>query len=393
MPKIKGVHDETYEIDSVGKTYTFTKTYLGHDPTFEAIREDGSNNTIILHGTAESNAGRAAIRSEGDGVTIRIAPDGIVRGSGYPIACYGADALVINEGKIFGTVRYGGVYLSSYAIDAEFINKGKIFGEQYAVGFNGDRSQVVNSKGALISGSYAVVVMGGDEGVDLKFINHGKVKSDTTAVLGYHSNDMVINDGKIIGSISLEDGEDKIDTRGGKVTGMIFGGAGDDTLITDKTGYKLAEAANEGFDTVKSTVTYRLSSNVEKLVLLGTKNIDGKGTASNDTLIGNSGNNILWGHEGDDRLDGMAGNDVLRGGAGADTFVFKTGYDKDTIVLFNDGLDKVDVSGWKAIKNFSDLISNHASNHGDDVWIVAGKDRLIIENAQKADLDAGDFVF
>lgn len=177
------------------------------------------------------------------------------------------------------------------------------------------------------------MALGGGTYDDLKFVNHGKVETLAGhAVTGHYSRDTIINDGRIAGSVLLYGGNDKVDTQSGRITGTIEGGAGDDMLVTDKAGYKLIEAAGAGFDTVKSTVTYTLPANVEKLVLLGSKNIDGMGTAAGDRLFGNSGDNVLL------------------------------GYDKDRIVLFNDGVDKIDVSGWKAIASFNDLIDNHASD-------------------------------
>ena len=83
-----------------------------------------------------------------------------------------------------------------------------------------------------------------------------------------------------------------------------------------------------------------------------------------------------------------AGKDVLQGGDGIDTFVFETGDGRDTIVDFEKGTDLIDVIGWTAITDFNDLINNHASNHGNDVWIKAGSDVLIVKNMQK-----GDFSF
>jgi hypothetical protein len=92
-----------------------------------------------------------------------------------------------------------------------------------------------------------------------------------------------------------------------------------------------------------------------------------------------------------DILDGGFGNDKLTGGYGKDVFGFATGYGKDEITDFGKG-DSIYVANWKAMHDFGD-IKSHATEHGHDLWISAGKDRLIIDHFDKADLSAGDFQF
>src|SRR4029453_2371617 len=56
---------------------------------------------------------------------------------------------------------------------------------------------------------------------------------------------------------------------GGTGNDSLSGGAGDDTYIVDATGDSLTENANEGTDTVQSSVTYTLGAEVERLTLTG----------------------------------------------------------------------------------------------------------------------------
>jgi len=58
-------------------------------------------------------------------------------------------------------------------------------------------------------------------------------------------------------------------------------------------------------------------------------------------LSGGAGADQLWGGEGDDTLMGGAGADVLHGQGGADTFVFTDGGGMDTIVGWQDGIDRL----------------------------------------------------
>src|SRR5262249_25685868 len=71
---------------------------------------------------------------------------------------------------------------------------------------------------------------------------------------------------------------------GGAGADTMVGGAGDDTYGVDNVGDVVTEQANEGLDTVQSSVTFTLGANVENLVLTGTDAIDGTGSSANNLL-------------------------------------------------------------------------------------------------------------
>ncbi|WP_230401119.1 calcium-binding protein [Microcystis aeruginosa] len=91
---------------------------------------------------------------------------------------------------------------------------------------------------------------------------------------------------------------------GGAGIDTLIGGLGNDTYQIDTTTDTITENANQGTDTVQSSVTYTLGNNLENLTLTGTTNINGTGNAANNILTGNSGNNILNGSDGNDTLIG-----------------------------------------------------------------------------------------
>ena len=133
-------------------------------------------------------------------------------------------------------------------------------------------------------------------------------------------------------------GNDTLD--GGLGNDTLIGGAGDDTYRVNISSDVVTELAAEGTDSVESSVTWTLGTNVENLTLTGTANINGTGNVLNNTLRGNAGNNVLTGGAGFDTLDGGAGIDTLVGGADQDGYLVDDIGDVVT-ESFNEGLDYV----------------------------------------------------
>jgi Ca2+-binding RTX toxin-like protein len=123
---------------------------------------------------------------------------------------------------------------------------------------------------------------------------------------------------------------------GGIGNDSMVGGTGNDTYFVDTTGDRAIENANEGTDTVSSSINYLLGGNLENLTLSGTSNLVGLGNTFNNNITGNSGANILNGNDGNDTLIGGAGNDNLNGGNGNDSL---NGGTENDILLGSTGND------------------------------------------------------
>jgi Ca2+-binding RTX toxin-like protein len=210
---------------------------------------------------------------------------------------------------------------------------------------------------------------------------------------------------------------------GGAGNDAMSGGTGNDTYQVDSAADIVNELANEGTDTVQTTLnSYTLGANVENLLFTGAGNLAATGNAlandmrgaggndtlngsdGNDMLVGNAGNDVLngglgndslQGGDGADRLNGGAGNDVMNGGAGNDVFLFGAGFGADTIQDFDanpaGGQDLMDIAA----------LGIRAATFAANVTIVGGANTLItiagggtisIQGVAPADITAADFL-
>jgi Ca2+-binding RTX toxin-like protein len=166
------------------------------------------------------------------------------------------------------------------------------------------------------------------------------------------------------GNDTLSGGDSDDTLNGGQGADRMLGGAGSDVYLVDNIGDQALEDGSAGdFDMVRSSITYTLGPNLERLTLIGTAAIDGIGNELDNTLAGNAmantlsglgGDDKLVGGDGDDTIVGGGGADVLTGGGGADAFKFLatsdsglTGATRDRIADFAAG-DQIDLSAIDA---------------------------------------------
>ncbi len=127
-------------------------------------------------------------------------------------------------------------------------------------------------------------------------------------------------------------GNDWLD--GGAGNDMMSGGAGNDTYVVDSVTDLVCENASEGTDTVRSSATWTLGTEVENLVLTGMSGIDGIGNALANRIFGNAADNVI---------DGGAGADIMVGGMGSDTYVVDSTGDV-VYEVAGEGVDQVNSS-------------------------------------------------
>jgi Ca2+-binding RTX toxin-like protein len=139
-------------------------------------------------------------------------------------------------------------------------------------------------------------------------------------------------------------GNDLLD--GGAGADTLDGGAGNDTYIVDNLGDVISETgegAAGGIDTVMSSVTIRLATNIENLTFTGTGNAKAKGNALDNLMIGNTANNFF---------DGFGGADTYQGGVGDDGYVIELTDDNKVVDVIiekaGEGYDFVEIWGGDA---------------------------------------------
>src|SRR6476620_1337121 len=177
-----------------------------------------------------------------------------------------------------------------------------------------------------------VQISDGVDGVDSQAIAVKVENVVGVSIIGTPSNDLIDATHTVAGQPFPTNEEDTLN--GGSGADQMSGGAGNDAYVVDNISDVVTENASAGSDTVYASVDYRLTANVENLVL--------QGSAAQG--YGNSLSNAIYGTGGDNILDGDAGADSMYGGAGNDSYF---------------------------LDNISDLILENANEGSDTVYATA----------------------
>ena len=175
---------------------------------------------------------------------------------------------------------------------------------------------------------------------------------------------------------------------GGAGADTMLGGSGNDLFIVDNAGDVVIELAGEGTDTVQSSITYTLPSDVENLTLTGSQNNDGTGNELDNVIIGNGARNVLTGGAGNDTLDGGQSTDTMIGGAGDDVyFVDNTG---DVVTeLANEGTDTINSSQTWSLASTPNIENLTLTGNGNINGTGNAQDNILIGNSGRNTLAGG----
>ena len=288
---------------------------------------------------------------------------------------------------------------------------------------------VGNSIANLSNGTYLAGAAPSDLSVMLNFTQTVS-SATTTTLLSYQSNLTLTGTSAINGTGNAKDnvitgnsanntlkglaGNDTLN--GGAGADTMTGGTGDDTYVVDNASDVVTESANQGIDTVKSSINFNISAKpyIENITLTGSAAISATGNATNNTLDGslNSAANTLTGGAGNDTYVVGAGDVIVEAaGAGADTVRsgqnWTLGVNLEKLVLTGsaatagagNGLDNT-LTGNDAANTLSggagnDILNGGAGNDildggsGADTMVGgSGNDTYIVDNASDVTTEA-----
>jgi Ca2+-binding RTX toxin-like protein len=265
-----------------------------------------SNVFVHISGSMSSLSPRV-IAVNGQDNDIMIAPGGLVitrtnssATNGGAIAFEKGGNRLENDGTIYAQANAGVTHLAIQGAENTVINRGLIVSAEFA---------------GIFADSFPMA------GLILQ--NSGTIRGATASLSLSEGADRVTNSGQLFGDVLLKGGDDLLDSRAGRIKGLIDGGAGNDTI---------------------------------------------RATA------------------GEDILRGGLGTDLLTGGSGADVFLFEaassgmTRATRDRITDFQNGMDDIDLSAIDARPGGAD---DGFVFIGAKAFTKAGQLRVIAQGAER----------
>jgi Ca2+-binding RTX toxin-like protein len=277
---IGGAGDDAYFLDQVGELALVQENANeGTDSLRIAFNATAQNNTVNLNLSNLSNVENVWLRGTGNYIVLGNDLDNYLLGNAGNDNLQGGAGNDRLDGATGADTLAGGAGDDTYVID----NVGDLVIE--ATGEGHDR--VLSSVNYSLTANVEDAQLTGSANLSL-------VGNSLDNVLTGNSGNNTLN--------GLE-GADTLD-----------GGAGNDTYIVDNVGDIIIENGTSltEIDSVQSSISYTLGTNLENLTLRFADNLNGTGNERNNVITGNAGNNIL---------DGGAGADTLTGGLGNDTYI------------------------------------------------------------------------
>jgi serralysin len=282
--------------DAEGDTYLSIEGLIGSAHDDALVGDDGDNSLSGLSGDDFLDGG------DGDDALYGQSGNNTLKGGG------GADAL-IGSWNGNDTASY---YDSPEGVTALLYDNSGAGGDA-----EGDTFEEIEN----LTGSIYADVLWGDDG-----FNELMGMDGNDALKGFGGGD-VLRGGNGNDTLEGMDGPDLLrgdggdDTLDGGAAGdTMIGGFGNDIYIVDAGGDVVSEAVGQGFDQVRTSVSYSLAPGSEVEVLETT---DPTAATAID-LVGNDHHNTITGNNGANVIAGGLGIDTLRGNGGADAFLWSS---------------------------------------------------------------------
>ncbi len=357
--------------------------FLGRDATLNGFFGDGNSIDIRILGTVYQNGASVLFGSNNSlfiGGTGRI--DSFSATVDFTAALElsetgnAAISRLSNAGAITGNVSALYAYAAQLTSTIRVMNSGTLAGEVAGVALDGSGMTSITNRGSIDGFDLGITTstLYFFSDATLVLTNWGSVTGSFKAVWTSGGDDVVRNRGMLDGGVSLGNGTDLLDNRGGEIVGDVDLGAGTDSLdnrggtvdgMVDMGGDNDVFRPGAGQETVAGGAGLRdlvdLSSGPGGVIdLSGSR---GTGWAAGDSYAGfedATGSRIaadtIWGNGAANALSGLGGADVLSGGAGADVLTGGVGADRLTGGAGNDSF------AFGGPEDFGDTITDFGSN-------------------------------
>ncbi|MGC2164907.1 MAG: calcium-binding protein, partial [Gallionella sp.] len=293
--------DDTYVVDNVGDVI-IEAAGGGSDTVNSYIDYSIANNLNLEHIRLVGSGNINATGNSGDNSLIGNSGNNVLSGGDgndtYIITSYG-DTVVegngINSGTdtIISTVSLGLDWFSPNVENLSLADGGTA---RIACGNDLNNVLTGNAQDNVLNGFAGADTMIGGDGNDRYVVDNAGDIVIENGIRTMHNN----NADTILTYINytVSDGVENLIFLNSGLTAT--GNALNNTYTVVDATDRVVESVGGGIDTVQSSVSYVLDSNVENLTLTGFAAINGTGNADNNVLTGNSGSNVLTGSDGND---------------------------------------------------------------------------------------------
>src|SRR5262245_39366392 len=297
-----GAGDDTFIIAAGAHHNLILETIAGGDG-YDVIRFTSTTAGDFLTLNPNSVSGvEAVIIGTADGDTSGTTTLGVnarfVLGGGITII--GNDGANFMNGTLFSDSFFGNGGDDTFAAGS---------GDNLIDGGSGSDTVIFNGfRGVLVDLGAGYAVADGETTDTLISIENVEASGFNDTLIGSAAANRLLG---LTGADTLSglDGDDYLD--GGAGADSMVGGLGDDTYIVDNAADNTLELADQGIDTVVSSMGFTaLGDNLENLTLTGGVST-GVGNALANVILGSASNNVL---------DGAAGADTMAGGLGDDWY-------------------------------------------------------------------------
>ncbi|GIT91415.1 hemolysin [Jannaschia pagri] len=306
-----GFADEVAAVAAVTKPFSNVSQITFADGTEVRVFQESGSGTALTAANLSINDGAPIISDDaGTGLVVGGAQAEVLRGlDGDDTLDGGAGNDTIDGGDGVDTWRASGTLGVDVDLGAATARDGSgdtdtLVSVEWAEGAAGDDSLSGSLDANRLSGaggSDTLTTFGGGDTLD-----GGSGSDSLTALDG--ANLLVGGSGN--DTLRSGEGTDTLD--GGTGADLMDGGGGDDSYRIDNRGDRVLEGDGGGRDTILATAEVTLDgSEVETVILEGSRNLRVNGNAAATEIVGNGGSNILIGGGAEDTLTGGGGRDYF----------------------------------------------------------------------------------